>query len=315
MKLSIVIPCYNCADKISRLLDRIYVQIIKYDEAVEVILINDGSTDGTYNSIQTYLQRNGCDKFTLVDIQNCGAAGARHKGLELAVGEYVFFCDSDDLISPNFVQIILNKCESEPDVIYFSSEIISSGEEYHKIADKVLFDNDGFFTSANDFLSHQLKRGYWTAAVWTYVFKRSIAVLHHANFTNRVAHEDHLFSANIILNSNNIIFIKQTLYFQIKTRGSLTNSTKNLEYIHERYLAFLEVRGYLRRKCKKDTILLYEIWSLRSMYSLFMEDKWLLFKAFFSFSFWKGLCSERELIIYFFLSKIKKRQGGMNKHD
>lgn len=315
MKLSIIIPCYNCAGRINKLLTRIYQQV-KGNDNVEVILVNDGSIDNTKNVISNFLQNNISDKFTLINTENRGAAAAREKALGFATGEYVFFCDSDDLIANNFVQTILSSCESCPDVIYFSSEVISSDENYYKIADKVLFEDNTVFTSADDFLFYQLKRGYWTAAVWTYVFKRSIAVLQHATFSARRAHEDHLFTAKVVLNAKKIVCLKDVLYLQILTLGSLTNSKKQLDYISERYLAFVETRHYLREKCKKETVLLYEIWSLRSMILLFLENKNLLVNAMFSFSVWKTFFTERVLICKFAFYLLKKKaKYGASKND
>lgn len=306
MKLSIIIPCYNCAERINKLLTLIYQQV-KDNDNVEVVLVNDGSTDNTRSVISNFLQNNISGEFMLINTENRGAAGAREKALEFATGEYVFFCDSDDLIAHNFVQTILSGCESCPDVIYFSSEVISSGENYYKIADKVLFKDNTVFTSSDDFLFCQLKRGYWTAAVWTYVFKRSIAVLQHANFSARRAHEDHLFTAKIVLNAKKIICLKDVLYFQILTSGSLTNSKKNLKYISERYLSFVQTRNYLRGKCKKETIFHYEVWSLRSMISLFLENKNLLVNAIFSFPVWKATFTERALICKFGFYFLKNK--------
>ena len=315
MKLSIIIPCYNCAGRINKLLTLIYQQV-KDNDNVEVVLVNDGSTDNTRNVISNFLQNNISDKFTLINTENRGAAGAREKALGFATGEYVFFCDSDDLIANNFVQTILSSCESCPDVIYFSSEVISSGEDYYKIADKVLFKDNTVFTSPDEFLFYQLKRGYWTAAVWTYVFKRSIAVLQHATFSARRAHEDHLFTAKVVLSANKIICLKDALYFQVLTIGSLTNSKKNLDYISERYLAFVETRYYLREKCKKETVLLYETWTLRSIISLFLENKNLLLNALLSFSVWKSVFTEKVLICKFLFCFLKKKvKYGANKND
>ncbi|HBV7137893.1 TPA: glycosyltransferase, partial [Klebsiella pneumoniae] len=306
MKLSIIIPCYNCAERINKLLMQIYPQVEDNDN-VEVILVNDGSTDNTKDVISAFLQNNDSNKFLLITTQNKGAAAAREKGLEFATGEYVFFCDSDDLISHKFVQTILSVCETCADVIYFSSEIISSGQNYHKIADKVLFEDNISFTSPDDFLLHQLKHGYWTAAVWTYVFKRSIAVSQHITFSSRRAHEDHLFTAKIILNAKQIICLKDTLYFQILTLGSLTNSKKNLRYISERYLSFVQARELLKGRCKKKTIFHYEIWSLRSIISLFLENRSILLNAMFSYPVWKAAFAERTLIykFAFFIFKNK----------
>ena len=89
------------------------------------------------------------NNFFLYDFDNSGAAKARQRGLEKAIGEYVFFVDADDIISPNFLYKILNVIATKPDMVYFSSEIISSIPPFEKIANKLSFLNDKEYLDRN----------------------------------------------------------------------------------------------------------------------------------------------------------------------
>jgi len=94
-KVSIIVPIYNCAPFIGQTLSAILNQ--KYKN-IEVILVNDGSTDNLLNHIETFLK----DKRLKYHYQeNQGAAAARNKGIENATGKYIAFCDCDDVWVPN----------------------------------------------------------------------------------------------------------------------------------------------------------------------------------------------------------------------
>ncbi len=94
-KVSVIIPCYNASQYIEETLDSIFSQ--KIDGSIEVILIDDGSTDNLKNHITKYPE---LQYFHQV---NSGVSAARNYGFRLAVGEYVLFFDADDIMPQNFI--------------------------------------------------------------------------------------------------------------------------------------------------------------------------------------------------------------------
>ena len=98
--ISIIIPFYNVEDYIERTLASIDTQLYKN---IELILIDDGSTDKSYEVAERYLFK--CDyKHMLVKQEHSGVSSARNNGLSIASGEYVAFVDSDDLLSPYYIK-------------------------------------------------------------------------------------------------------------------------------------------------------------------------------------------------------------------
>ena len=100
--LSIIIPYYNAKEYTDELLSLLDKQIDT--EEIEVLLIDDGSKEeytANYNWLKIIRQDNG------------GASAARNTGLDNAIGEYISFIDSDDLISDNYIETILNKIKEE----------------------------------------------------------------------------------------------------------------------------------------------------------------------------------------------------------
>lgn len=97
--VSIIIPLYNVEDYIERTLISIDKQIYKN---IEVVVIDDGSTDKSYEVTEKYLSK--CNfKYCLCRQDNAGVSAARNKGLSIASGQYIVFVDSDDVLSPYYV--------------------------------------------------------------------------------------------------------------------------------------------------------------------------------------------------------------------
>ena len=96
MRISVVIPAYDRADLIPETLDAILGQTLV---PFEVIVVDDGSRDATWEVLQSYASR-----VRSIRIENSGDLVARNAGLRLATGELVAFCDSDDLWRPDFLE-------------------------------------------------------------------------------------------------------------------------------------------------------------------------------------------------------------------
>ena len=123
MYLSLIIPFFNSAHKCKRLLKRV-TEITSRDLDLEVILVDDGSTDVTYRLLTDF--RDSLPQANIIAIKqkNKGPGGARNTGLKLAKGEYVWFADSDDDITIDALIFIKDNCANQYDFIDFN--VISS---------------------------------------------------------------------------------------------------------------------------------------------------------------------------------------------
>lgn len=127
--ISIIIPLYNQADKISECLDSILKQ--SYQD-FEVIIVDDASTDNSQEKITKYLNN---PRFTFhVSHKNQGAPAARNKGFKESKGEYLFFCDSDAVLIPEALEILLNKLKETPKASYAYSNFLW-GKKLFKIGE------------------------------------------------------------------------------------------------------------------------------------------------------------------------------------
>lgn len=118
-KLSIVIPAYNAQNVIERCLDSILDQDFHID--VEIIVVNDGSTDNTAEILARY-ENQYPDVFRIVTKENGGLPSARNAGMDIAQGDWIWFCDADDYIKKNGLSYVLEHfVDSGFDICTFSS--------------------------------------------------------------------------------------------------------------------------------------------------------------------------------------------------
>ena len=108
--VSIIVPVYNGQDYLDRCLDSIAAQTVRN---FACILVDDGSTDGSADLCRARAARDG--RFVLLQKQNGGVCSARNAGLDAARGEYVLFCDQDDLIDPHTLEYALTMQQSAPE--------------------------------------------------------------------------------------------------------------------------------------------------------------------------------------------------------
>lgn len=103
MKISIIIPVYNASQYLSECLDSVLLQTFT---DIEIICINDGSTDDSLQILQAYQQKNS--RIIIIDQKNGGVSAARNAGLEIATGKYIGFVDSDDNVVPGYLTTLYN---------------------------------------------------------------------------------------------------------------------------------------------------------------------------------------------------------------
>lgn len=107
-KVSIIIPNYNAGKYILKCMDSVIKQTYKN---IELIVIDDGSNDGSWSIIQEYAKRN--ENISILHQQNLNASIARNRGIEVATGEYLIFLDSDDILYQEAIEKMVSKIERD----------------------------------------------------------------------------------------------------------------------------------------------------------------------------------------------------------
>lgn len=119
IKISIIVPAYNVAPWISRCLDSVLNQTYRN---LEILVIDDGSTDGTSGIIDEYAERDG--RIIALHQKNAGLVSVREKGISIATGQFVGFVDGDDMIEPDMYERLLKNA------LKYDADISHCGMKY-----------------------------------------------------------------------------------------------------------------------------------------------------------------------------------------
>ena len=225
VKISVVIPVYNTEDYLGQCLDSLYLQ--KY-RSVEYILVDDGSTDGSYALCQKYADKDS--RFIVVKKENGGPSSARNLAISMARGEYITFVDSDDFIRIDAYERIAEALEQngDPDCLIFGANLVPNNapEHYYHLvttADKV----------CESFTPEMLFNEPGTRPfLWLQLFKRSIIVDNGIVMDESISlGEDQLFQMEVFPHAKKTVFISDKLYYyRWKRAGSLmSENAENME--------------------------------------------------------------------------------------
>lgn len=123
IKVSVIIPVYN----VERYLREAIFSIINQSlNEIEIIIVNDGSTDSSFNIIKEFASKD--QRIQIISNPNQGLSIARNLGIYRAIGEYIYFFDSDDLLDKDALRKCYNKCQSETlDFLFFDADAFSEG--------------------------------------------------------------------------------------------------------------------------------------------------------------------------------------------
>ena len=215
MRFSIIVPVYNSQRFLRNSLNSVTRQSFR---DYEIILIDDGSTDKSGSICDDFAKNN--KNIIVIHKQNQGQIAARTDGIKKAVGEYIVFVDSDDILEPNALEVLNNKIDQyHPDgVIYENSRMTAHGiVKLHSgtnFKEYLLTDKAALYREILSTSSH--------CAVWKKAFKRSMFTtsgLEHL-FNLRIG-EDFYQTMDLISNASSVLFIPDDLYCYRNNPGSI----------------------------------------------------------------------------------------------
>lgn len=230
--VSIIVPIYNSAQYLDRCIDSLINQTIK---EIEIILVNDGSTDNSLSICRQWALKDR--RIVVIEQENSGVSVARNRGLEISKGEFVLLLDSDDWFALNTIEILLDKQrKSDADCVVFGFNQ-TSGNVWTPNEDKLYksqieFKNDFSYWLNTELLSSSVNK----------LYKRELIKKQYP--VDMAFGEDLLFSLDYLEQCECISFIKDPLYqHEVFNTTSLThtfniNRFNNIEMIQKRILEF-----------------------------------------------------------------------------
>lgn len=228
--ISVIVPVYNVADYLPQCMESLLNQSY---EALEIILIDDGSTDGSSALCDEYAVKD-C-RVRVIHQKNGGAASAKNAGLRAATGEYLAFVDSDDYLEPDAYTFMVEKMvHYEADVIQASYRDVFTDSQQDQIkSDSVCK------YGKTEYLC--LYTQDWTCALlWDKLYKRSL--FDGIFFEENHIVDDEFFTYQGIMNAQCIVRVPHIIYNYRKRKSSVTAKPEYRERIVLDQLDFLHKR-------------------------------------------------------------------------
>jgi len=217
--VSVIIPVFNKGEYLKEAIESVLRQ--SYQD-IELILVNDGSTDESLSIIEEYAEKNS--NIVSVNQENAGLSEARNVGLKKANGDFLAFLDADDSYHKEFIKSAVNILSNNDklDFVFFDKVVIESSEGYKVDLKSYKFSKNFFFNF--DFLT-QSNADF---SVCDKVFRRRIFFLPPINFRKHCYSEDiDFFSSLSNIRSFRSQWSNEAVYYCRNTPGSMTKSSIN----------------------------------------------------------------------------------------
>lgn len=237
-KISIIIPIYNVEKYLNRCLDSVIGQSFSDFEA---ICINDGSTDTSLQILQDYAFKDA--RIKIITQENQGQSVARNKGLDIAIGDYIYFVDSDDFIHKQSLEILLNVIERSNSPMVAAPNIHRFNRNKNKFQEVI---NLPFKYKIYNNPIKDIFRTMWTSSViWSKLYKKEL--FNDRRFLENNSFEDWPFIATLCADINNYACVDYVLYHYNDYNTSVVRSTFTIRKLHNYEEGIVFVHQYFQK--------------------------------------------------------------------
>jgi len=267
IEISIIVPVYNVEDYLSFCIDSLLQQA---NLCLEVILVNDGSTDNSGAIADQYAQQDS--RIQVIHRENGGASAARNTGLELAQGEYIAFFDSDDWLKENSLYELFNTA------ITHRAEIVM-GKIWYCYPDGTL--NSPFRPAPKEMLNKLLsgkecfvglvKSSAYPPMAYSYIFRRDYLEKIEARFEEGIMCEDELWTCFALCQAGRVVVIDHEFYYYRQQQDSVMHTTnlrhrlKSLFRVTDRLMEFARRFDFSGENAELKNWLYVHIFKIYSM--------------------------------------------------
>ena len=237
--VSIIVPIFNTEDFLSRCLESLISQTY---QNIEILLVNDGSTDASDKVIQAYAEKD--QRIIVISQKNGGAGKARNEGLKKASGEYISFVDSDDKIASSYIEKLAEPLIKDNDI-----DISICG--YHKNNNPINCEYESLITyDSKDYLEDKMTTSDISTIVpWGKMFRRT--AIKDIYFPENLYFEDEATIYKFFYFSKKNAYIGSPLYYYYSRNGSLTKAVtvkhpQDAVIVFEKKYNFFKERNEIR---------------------------------------------------------------------
>lgn len=257
IKFSIIVAVYNIEKYINQCVESIINQTYSN---IEIILVNDGSTDNSLHILQEWKKKD--KRIKIINKINGGLSSARNEGFKIATGEYIAYIDGDDWISLSMFEKLSHLINQfyQPEIITYSYiEYYSDELQYIKnynINDNTIYEGHLFF-----------EKSAFKIQAWSKIYKKSFLNKIGLMFLKDRLHEDVSYTIPLILCANSVVNISEPLYYYRQNRsGSIMTQIKEKNI--DDFINALNF-GFVFLHSKKKVTPFYTKWLISNLYRCF----------------------------------------------
>lgn len=229
-RVSIIVPFYNVEQFIGRCLDSIYRQNLPENE-YEVICVDDCSPDNSLSIVELYAK----DHLNLKIVRNQTnrkLGGARNAGLDVAIGDYIWFVDSDDLIEDNVLKELCSIAEeNDLDVLHFNYENYPIKTHLHELQSTGVVTGPELFFDKRFIWYHDL------VTAWRKLYRRSFLIENHISFAEHIMYEDSDYAIRVFAKAQRVLHNNIQAYNYNVNPASITR----VEYTSNHILYWIDL--------------------------------------------------------------------------
>lgn len=221
IKVSVIVPVYNVEEYLQECLDSLVSQTL---DEIEIICVNDGSTDNSLTLLNEYASK--YPKIKVINRENGGLSAARNTGMKEAKGKYIGFVDSDDWVDYDFFEKLFMSAENNNASIAACGIVRTKGR---KTRINISYNEEILYTDIQDKIKICNIPKY--CYVWNKIYKREELEKNNIEFVEGINFEDVRFTIRAVYFLKELVTVPETNYYYRKRKGSIvkTLSPKNIE--------------------------------------------------------------------------------------
>ena len=219
MILSIVVPVFNVKQYLPKCLASLLDQGLNKDE-YEIILVDDGSTDGGGQICDEFALKEGNVK--VMHQKNQGLSVARNVGTQVAEGKYIQYVDSDDYLHSDVLKGLVSLMEEHSlDVLRYGFRRVSERGSVPDIGKGQIRLKDTRIWNGKDFLLEEL---WFSCYAWQFIIRRELLEVHHLQFKPGIIFEDTEWTPRLLSVTRRVASTDAVVYYYLIRKGSITNT-------------------------------------------------------------------------------------------
>ncbi len=230
LTISLIIPVYNVQQYLVECLQSVCDQTYP---SIEVICINDGSTDRSAEILEAFKPKMGA-KCRIISKENEGLGAARNTAIEASTGYYVYFLDSDDILVPNALQSVYDVINSQVDFVAHGIKVTALDEQSEDEAQSSQAWADQFRKKTGVHLLGHFPNRELAPVAWNKLYRLGLLLRHNIRFPN-LLHEDEVFLWRHLIHCSRYYYLDQDLYCyrrrQSSIMGTRLHSLRSLDAI------------------------------------------------------------------------------------